>query len=250
MGLIGRAGRTAAALALVCFAAPAGAQEITVDLELLLAVDTSSSISKEEYELQIHGLAEAFRHPAVAAAIRAAGDYGIVVAVMQWAESKDQVMVLPWTLVRDGADAEAFAAQIDQAPRRIAGGATAIGSALEMAVAELARNGYAGLRKVIDVSGDGRANHGRLPTDSRDAAVARGITINGLAILNELPLLDRYFREQVVGGSGAFVLAADDWTDFAVAILAKLVREISGAPLAAAPRTRDGLFSLEPVSLR
>lgn len=246
MGLIGRAGQVAAALLFGCLGSAAGAQETTVDLELLLAIDTSSSISTEEYGLQVQGLAEAFRDPAVAAAIRAAGDFGIAVAVMQWAESKDQVMVLPWTPVRDGAEANAFAAQLEAAPRRIAGGATAIGSAIEIATEELARNGYAGLRKVIDISGDGRANHGRLPTESRDAAVALGITINGLAILNELPLLDRYFREQIVGGSGAFVLAADDWTDFAVAILAKLVREISGAPLAVAPPLGEAQLARRP----
>lgn len=225
----------------------AAAQEV-VDLELLLAIDTSSSINDEEYRLQLDGLASAFRDPAVAAAIRAGGEHGIAVAVMQWAEGPDQSLVVPWTRVGNAAEAEAFAVRIATAPRQIEGGATAISNALDSAAAEIGRNTFDGLRRVIDLSGDGRANHGPIPTVGRDRAVAQGITVNGLAILNEIPLLDRYFRNNVIGGEGAFVMVAADWKVFAEAMLEKLVKEISQLPLAAAPSGWRPQQAKRPVS--
>ena len=203
-----------------------------VDLELLLAVDTSSSISAEEFTRQIDGLARAFGHPAIAAAIPKAGTRGIAVALVQWAEVDRQVMVIPWTRLRDGADARALAAQIAAVPRAIEGGATGLGAAVSYAAESLLSNRFDGARLVIDISGDGRANDGPIPTRARDRAVASGITVNGLVILDEIPLLDRYFRDTVIGGSGAFVMVADDWVDYAAAILEKLIKEISESPLA------------------
>jgi len=245
--MIGRLGHCLRSLAVASFAGLGGvlagaaavtAQEL-VDLELVLAIDTSSSINEEEYRLQLDGLAAAFRHPAVAKAVEVAGNRGIAVALVQWAEVFDQVVVVPWTLVRDSTDAHALADRIAATPRQIKGGATAISSALEFAVGEIENSPFEGLRKVIDLSGDGRANHGPIPTLGRDRAVKRGITVNGLAILNEIPLLDRYFRNNVIGGGGAFVMVAKDWQVFEKAILEKLVREISLSPLAAL-QTQDG----------
>ena len=243
--MIGRFGPRLRSLVLASFLGLAAAcvstasAEQPVDLELVLAIDTSSSINEEEFRLQLDGLAAAFRNPAVAKAVTVAGNRGVAVVLVQWAEVFDQEVVVPWTLIRDGADAQSFADRISAAPRLIKGGATAISSALEFGVDLIESNGFDGLRKVIDLSGDGRANHGPIPTLGRDRAVARGITVNGLAILNEIPLLDRYFRNNVIGGGGAFVMVAKDWRAFEKSILEKLVREISLSPLAELP-AQDG----------
>ena len=222
-------------LALLLPQGAAGQGAVPVDLELVLAVDTSSSVSGSEYELQMKGLAEAFRNPAVVSAIRSAGDLGIAVTLVQWAESSRQERAVPWRLVRNAADAAELARAIDEVPRLIHGGATGISFAIAYGVQQLENNGYVGLRRVIDISGDGRANHGPAPSRGRDAAVARGVTINALAILDEIPMLDRYFRSQVIGGSGAFVMVARDWVDFAEAIVLKLIREIADTPVATLP---------------
>ena len=209
---------------------PAAAQ--LVDLELVLAVDASSSVSAEEFELQTRGLALAFRDPKVLRAIRAIGDLGVAVALFQWSENSKQVLAVDWTVVRDAESARAFSDMVADTPRFVAGG-TALGNAMQYAIHQLKINGFEGRRKVIDVSGDGRPNRGVHPGNPRDAAVALGITINGLAILNEELTLDTYYRLYVAGGAGAFVMTANDYQAYAEAILAKLIREI-GEPLVAA----------------
>ncbi len=203
-----------------------------VALELVLAVDVSSSVDPLEFDLQMRGLGAAFQDPAVIAAIRSAGPGGVAVALIQWSEQTSQRLAVGWTQLRDTLGARAFGARIAATPRLINGGPTAAGNAIRYAVAELEQNGFTGLRRVIDLSGDGRVNDGAYPSGVRDETVARGITINGLAILNEIPLLDRYYRDYLIGGAGAFVMTADDYEDFAWAMVAKLVREITGAPLA------------------
>lgn len=223
------------ALALLCSSSAQAQDRVAVDLELVLAVDTSSSVSASEYDLQMEGLARAFREPAVIGAIRSAGDQGIAVAVVQWAESRNQVLAVPWRLVRDAASGEAFARDIEAAKRQIPGGATGISESIAFSMRQIDGNRFAGLRKVIDISGDGRANHGPPPQAAREAAAAAGVTVNALAILNEIPLLDRYFRDQVIVGSGAFVVVARDWEDFAGAIVKKLIREIAATPVAELP---------------
>jgi hypothetical protein len=212
------------------------AEQRIVDLELVLAVDASSSVSVDEFELQIRGLAEAFRDPRVVQAIRASGDLGVAVALMQWSDDRKQFLAIDWTLVRDQEGALAFSQALLDTPRFLVGGGTAIGAALEYAIAQLELNGFVGRRKVIDVSGDGRANQGVHPVHLRDAAVALGITINGLAILNEDPTVDSYYFANVIGGTGAFVMTANDYEAYALAILTKLIKEIAGAPIAARPR--------------
>ena len=227
----------AAALAgalLILATAPAVAQERPVDLELVLAVDASASVSGEEFELQIRGLAEAFRHRSVVQAIRAAGDLGLAVALVQWADYRQHALSVDWTVVRDAASGRQFAKQIEDVRRSVAGN-TAIGGAIEFAILQLEGNGYSGRRKVIDISGDGPNNQGSAAWLVRDLAVARGITVNGLAILNEDPTLDRYYLTNVIGGPGAFVMTANDYVAYRLAILTKLVQEISGPPTAARP---------------
>ena len=220
------------AAALVC-ASPAAARQL-VDLELVLAVDISSSVSTEEFELQMGGLADAFRDPLVVAAIRASGDLGIAVSLIQWSDNRRQFLAVGWSLLSDHASAGAFADEIAASPRLVvAGGGTAIGGALKFGAAQIESNGYEGLRRVIDVSGDGRTNQGWPDRPLRDAAIARGITINGLVILNEEPELDSYYHANVIGGAGAFVMTTMDFHSYARAILAKLIREIAGAPIAA-----------------
>ena len=220
----------AAALIHAC---PARAQQ-PVDLELVLAVDISSSVSTEEFKLQMGGLADAFRAPAVVAAIHASGDLGIAVALIQWSDNRRQFVSVEWALLRDRASALTFADKIAAAPRLVvAGGGTAIGGAVKFSAAQIEENGYFGLRRVIDVSGDGRTNQGWPDRPLRDAAVARGITINGLVILNEEPELDSYYHANIIGGAGAFVMTTMDFHSYARAILAKLIREIAGPPVAA-----------------
>jgi len=140
-------------------------------------------------------------------------------------------MAVNWQLVSDRASAELLAQQIIAVGRLILG-ETAIDRALRFAMAEISTNDYSGRRRVIDLSGDGATNWGGLPDEARDEAVAAGITINALAIVNEQPDLDRYFQDHVIGGVGAFVVRATDYEDFARAIRFKLIEEIQGRPAA------------------
>jgi len=206
--------------------------ETPVYLELVLAVDASSSVSREEFSLQMHGLAQAFRHPAVQAALEQAGQQGIAVSVLQWSGDGDQARAIPWVQVNDAASALAFADVLDKTPRLVQGGATAIGSALDNALHWLLDNEFRGQRMVIDVSGDGRNNQGGSPAFSRARAIKAGVTINGLAILNEEPRLARYYVAGVIGGSNSFMLTAEDFEDFERAIQKKLLFEITGPPIA------------------
>ncbi len=224
-------------------AAPAGTQDHrAVDLELVLAIDASGSVSDEEFSLQVRGLAEAFRHRSVGQAIRAAGDLGLAVALIQWADSRQHAISVDWTVIHDEITAGDFAEKVENMSRSVAGD-TAIGSVLEFAIPLFAANGFQGRRKVIDISGDGSSNQGSAVRVARDLAVARGITVNGLAILNEDPTLDRYYSTNVIGGIGAFVMTANDYEAFREAIVAKLIKEISGAPLAQRPAPPPGVLS-------
>lgn len=214
------------------------AQERPVDLELVLAVDASSSVSAGEFQLQMLGLAKAFRDSRVIAAIQAGGNLGIAVALVQWSDNRKQYLAIDWAAVAGARDARGLAKSIEGTPRYLVGGGTAIGGALAFSIRQFDGNGFVGRRKVIDISGDGRTNQGFQPSDMRDRAVRRGITINGLAILNEDPVVDDYYLRHVIGGTGAFVMTANDYQAYREAILAKLIREIAGVPVAARPRPR------------
>jgi len=203
-----------------------------VDLELVLAVDVSSSVDGEEFALQVKGLADAFRNPAVLDAIELAGERGIAVALVQWSSWNSQRLSVDWMRIGDSASAAAMADRIAAAPRFGDGGSTAIAGAIRFGTRQFEINGYEAERRAIDISGDGAANQGAQPSQYRDIAVASGITINGLAILNDNAQLDDYYAGHVIGGNAAFVMRAIDYRDFAEAILHKLVREIAGPPIA------------------
>jgi len=197
-----------------------------VDIEMVLAVDISSSVDPDEYALQMDGLAAAFRHPEVIAAIESLTGGGIALNLVQWSGTWAQLAVVGWTRVFDEASAAAFAQRLQDAERAFPGGATSISGAIHFGLTELQSNKFDGAQMVIDIMGDGRGNDGPLPTSVRDRAMAMGVTINGVAIVNEQPFVDAYYEENVIGGLDSFVLQAEDYEDFARAILEKLLREI------------------------
>jgi hypothetical protein len=203
----------------------------TVDLELVLAVDSSGSIDDDEAHLQRSGWASAIAHPRVVGAIRSGRHGAIAVMFLEWASVGCETVSVNWMRISDAASAQAFANAILAAPRVHCPGGNAIGDAIAFAAQQIHGNTYRGERLVIDVSGDGPNTRGRPIEPIRDAVVASGITINGLALLRRRAFygpLDEYYRVSVIGGPGAFVIAADKETEFRQAVLAKLVREIAG----------------------
>jgi hypothetical protein len=209
-------------------AAPSSAQSPqSVDLALVLAVDASGSVDQIRFELQKQGYAAAFRHPRVTGAIQSGPAQAIAVIMMQWTGPALQVTAVPWTKISDAASANAFADAIARAPRALFGGGTSISGAIDTSTALLFDNPYRAARRVIDISGDGANNRGRSVNQARDEAIAKGIGINGLPILALEPDLDRYYRDNVIGGPGAFVIAAKDYESFSDAILKKLIAEIA-----------------------
>jgi hypothetical protein len=198
-----------------------------VDLQLVLAVDTSGSVDQSRFELQRDGYAAAFRNRQVLAAIQSGGNQAIAVTVFQWTGPELQVQVIPWTLIRDAGNAEDFAAAIERAPRQLFSGGTSISGAIDFAATLFARSRWQGLRRVIDVSGDGHNNRGRPAADARDDAVRAGIVINGLPILALEPRLDGFYWNNVIGGPGAFMIAVESYERFPEAVLKKLIQEIA-----------------------
>ncbi|HTZ79595.1 MAG TPA: DUF1194 domain-containing protein [Stellaceae bacterium] len=218
-------------LAAVCFAGRARAQETrAVDLQLVLAVDASGSVDASRFELQKRGYADAFADPQVISAIRGGSLQAIAVTMLQWTGPELQNVVVDWTLINDEASAKRFSQAIAAAPRSLFGGGTSISGAIDVGARLFEHSGFRSARRVIDVSGDGANNRGRPAADARDAAVRSGIVINGLPILALEPDLDTYYRNNVIGGPGAFVIAVKNYDNFATAILQKLVQEISSAP--------------------
>jgi len=213
---------------LLAFAAdvPAVAQT-AVDLQLVLAVDASGSVDRVRFELQKRGYVAAFRHARVLQAVRSGPNQAIAATMVQWTGPALQVQVVGWTRVGDEETAAAFAAAIEGAPRQLFGGGTSISGAIDFAATLFPKSPFRGSRRVIDVSGDGSNNRGRPVTLARDEAVTAGIGINGLPILALEPDLDRYYYDSVIGGPGAFVVAARDYETFADAILKKLITEIA-----------------------
>jgi hypothetical protein len=198
-----------------------------VDLALVMAVDVSESVDAGEYLLQHDGIARAFEDPQLAAAITAGRHGAIEVAVLEWSDRDKQIVTVDWTLVDDAASAAAFARKVRES-QRSSNGLTAIGDALLAAGALLKSAPAPAERKLVDLSGDGIANIGPPVRDARDALVADGITINGLAILASEPWLESYYDEYVIGGAGAFLLRAEDFASFATAMHNKLLSEIAG----------------------
>lgn len=209
----------------------------TVDLELVLAVDTSASVDGREYNLQMEGLVRAFQDPGVIAAIKSTGSNGIAVTLLHWSSANQHKLVVPWTRLRSGYDALQFSAKIAEISQRQFIGSTGIGGALLYAERTIRLNQFDGRRKSIDVSGDGPNNSGVIPSIVRDQVVAAGVTINGLAILNESPFLDRYFKREVIGGPNSFVMTVADYPDLVEGMRRKLIREISSAIADAGSKT-------------
>lgn len=219
-------------LALLGSAAASSARaQAAVDLQLLLAVDASGSVDRQRFDLQKRGYANAFRDATVLQAIRSTATQSIAVTMMQWTGPEQHVQVVPWSRLSDEASIRAFADEIDAAPRRLFGGGTSISGAIDNARDLLASAPYQGPRRIIDISGDGANNRGRPADEARDEAVADGISINGLPILTLEPDLADFYRDNVIGGPGAFVIAIDSYDQFAQAILRKLVTEIAGLPV-------------------
>jgi hypothetical protein len=219
-------------------ARPAAAK--SVDLALVLAVDVSGSVNNERFELQRRGYAEAFASREVMDAIAAGENHAIIATLVEWSGAGHQRQVIGWTLIESAASAESFGSAIAEVSRAFSDW-TSISGAIDYSVALLEQAHVTSTRRVIDISGDGINNNGRAVTEARDEAIAAGITLNGLPILTEYPNLDAYYRDNVIGGPGAFALPATDFETFGAAILGKLVREIAGGDgprtvtLAAAP---------------
>jgi hypothetical protein len=201
--------------------------QMTVDLQLVLAVDTSGSVNQRRFELQRRGYSAAFRHPRVFDAIRSGSTGSIAVTMVQWTGPFLQVHALPWTLLKDPATTHAFADAIDETPRQLFSGGTSISGAIDYAMRLFPSSGFKSFKRVIDISGDGANNRGRSVTEARDEAVAAGVVINGLPILALEPYLDRYYFEQVIGGPGSFMIPAETYDVFADAVLRKLILEIA-----------------------
>lgn len=219
--------------ALLSLAGPARADTL-VSVELLLAIDVSASVDDAEFALQARGIGAAFRSEALIDLIgRHPG--GVAVAVMPWSGWPAEPEPGDWVLVSDAASAQRFASEVEAMRRPALGSRTAIGLALGGGVEALSENGFTGLRQVIDLSGDGRSNAGPAPVAGRTAALARGITVNGLAVRTDDAGLDAYFRRWVIGGPGAFVAAVEGYQDFPAAILAKLLRELALTPELSGP---------------
>ena len=219
----------AALIALIFEAASAKAAA----LALVLAIDVSASVTPESYLLQHDGIARAFASPRLAEAISAMPG-GIEALVLEWSDPDSIAVTVDWTRVADASSAGRYAAAV-RATRRSSAGTTAIGPALLAAAAAFDRLPEPAERRVIDISGDGIANFGLPPAAARDRIVARGITINGLAILTEEPWIADYYRGNVIGGPSAFVVIARTFDDFAGAMVRKLAQEVAAASVTAAP---------------
>lgn len=206
--------------------APGHAHAREVDLNLVLAVDSSSSVTMDEYYLQIEGYARAFANPELWEAVRSLPNGRIAVALFEWSGPAQHVVNFEWRVLDSAEAVKSFAAELALAPRLVIGGETAIGDALLFALALLDAAPGPAARQVIDVSGDGASNRGTSLRMARELVLARGVTINGLAVVNDEPGLEGYYARQVIGGPASFVLAARDYDDFRDVILRKLLREI------------------------
>jgi hypothetical protein len=236
-GLVARLLAVVAAVAVLSGPLPARAAE-EVDLLLVLSSDVSRSIDNQKFKLQRDGYADAIVNPRVIQAIRSGATGRIAVSFVEWSGVGAQKILIDWTIIRDEATAWEFSAHIKEEPRSFAD-RTSISDSIDFAVRHLDHAPFKSNRRTIDISGDGTNNSGRDVTDARDAALARGVTINGLVILSERPMswnadhtnppggLDNYYRNNVIGGPGAFVMVAENFNSFGQAILNKLIAEIA-----------------------
>ncbi len=235
------------ALLAVAVIPPARAAE-PVDLLLVLAADVSRSVDSAKFKLQREGYAAAIANGRVLDAIASGRNRRIAVLFMEWSGNGNQKVVIDWTAIDGPKAGQAFADQLLELPRAFAD-RTSISGGIDMAVAQFARAPFFAERQTIDVSGDGTNNAGRDVTQARDEALRLGITINGLVILSDTPMpwnpehtnppggLAKYYRDNVTGGPGSFVIEAKDFSSFGEAIVKKMIAEIADATPAAAVRT-------------
>jgi hypothetical protein len=226
---------------LLSFAVATRAWADDVDVALVLVTDVSRSIDDSEFKLEKDGYTSAFTSQKVLDAIRGGPTGKIAVSYVEFASSFEVRTVLDWTVIQDRASAQAFVDRLAAAPRSF-WGRTAISAGIDQGVQLLAESGVNATRHVIDVCGDGTNNAGREITEARDDAVKAGITINGLAIINDHPVswtfahvqppggLANYYRANVTGGPGSFVLEVHDFSTFGEAMTRKLVDEIAVGP--------------------
>jgi hypothetical protein len=198
-----------------------------VDLALVLAVDGSASVTYEEFGLIAGGMAAALREPAIIAGLTSGPAKASLCSLLLWSGAGAQEVITDWTRIATEADAKAFADTVDDMPRIVPAGKTAIGEALLGALTLLGRVPATPKRQVVNVIGDGRSNDGIAPGPIRDRMVTAGITINGLCILHEEPDLLQSYTDEVIGGPGAFALTCQDYPAFAAAMKQKLAREIN-----------------------
>jgi len=230
----------AAILFLVFLSSGGGLRAAEGDLEIILAADVSRSIDDPEFELQRKGYAAALNDPRVLTAIHGRTNGAVAVCFIEWSGEEDQQVVVDWTEIRDEEDAGAVAAAILAAPRSFMG-RTSISAAIDFAMTHFATAKWQAKRRIIDISGDGTNNSGRAVTEARDQAVASGVMINGLAIINDRPNLGYsahtqppgglplYYRQNVIGGANAFLIVVQDFNSFADAMANKLAKEIDVA---------------------
>ncbi|HEY4171654.1 MAG TPA: DUF1194 domain-containing protein [Rhodopila sp.] len=195
-----------------------------VELAMVLAVDGSASVTYEEFGLIASGMATALRDPTVAASLTGKS----VLSLLLWSGTGQQDIITGWTSITTAADLTAFADSVENMPRTVKAGSTAIGEALLAALTLLAQVPAIPKRNIVDVIGDGRSNDGIAPGPIRDRMAAADITINGLCILHEEPDLLMSYTNDVIGGPGAFAVTCRDYKDFTEAMRQKLTREVRG----------------------
>jgi len=209
----------------------------SVDVELILAVDVSYSMDMDELAIQREGYAQAIISKEFLQALKTGPNGKVAVTYFEWAASNDQKIIIPWRVIDGPETADAVANEIMKTPIRRAS-RTSISGAIYFAMPLFDENPYRGLRRVIDISGDGPNNNGSPVTGARDVALEKGITINGLPIMVKEPSystmdidnLDFYYEDCVIGGPGAFVVSIKDRDKFKEAIRTKLLLEVAGRP--------------------
>lgn len=213
-----------------------------VDVTLVLSADVSRSVDDAKFKLQREGYAAAISDPVIMRLIQGGKHGRIALQLIEWSNAFEAAVMVPWAPISTAEQAEAFSEQVRTVGRRFRG-RTSISTGIDEAVRQIANSPFIGDRRVIDVSGDGTHNHdnGRGVTTARDEAVAKGITINGVVILSATPLpfnpththppggLQKYYEDHVIGGVGAFAIAAEGFQEFGQAIRQKLIREIAWA---------------------
>jgi len=197
-----------------------------VSLELVLAIDASISVNDSEFNLQLRGIADAFRRREIIDLIKLQNK-GVAVTLVQWSGWAQSHPKPPWRLLTNNASVLSFADEIERIERQSVGYLTGIGQAVDYSADLIETNAFDGRERKIDVSGDGRNNVGPEPAVARERALLQGITINGLAILTDDADLHGYYESEVVGGPASFVISASTYDDFALAMAKKLTRELT-----------------------